>query len=59
MRPMSGCISTVNVRPTPIVLTRTGKKTAERMNDRPMTLDVSRTASSMPRTTFVPDVTTA
>ena len=45
--------------PTPIVLTSTGKKTAERMNARPITLDVSSTASSIPRITFRPDVVTA
>ena len=59
MRPTSGSISTVKVRPTPIVLTSTGKKTAERMNARPITLEVSSTASSIPRTTFMPEVVTA
>ena len=49
----------MNVRPTPIVLTSTGKKTADRMNARPITLDVSSTASSIPSTTFRPDVVTA
>ena len=59
MRPTSGSISTVNVRPTPIVLTSTGKKTAERMNARPITLEVRSTASSIPSTTFSPEVVTA
>ena len=59
MSPASGSISTVNVRPTPIVLTSTGKKTAERMNARPITLDVSSTANSIPSTTFMPEVVTA
>ena len=30
--PRSGCIRTVKVSPTPIVLTSTGKKTTDRMN---------------------------
>ncbi len=59
IRPASGSISTVNVRPTPIVLTSTGKKTAERMNARPITLEVNSTASSIPSTTFMPDVVIA
>ncbi len=45
--------------PTPIVLTSTGKNTTDRMNARPSTLDVSNTASSIPSTTFTPDVVTA
>ena len=59
MRPWSGSISTVNVMPTPIVLTRTGKKTTDRMNALPITLEVSSTASNIPSTTFRPDVVTA
>ena len=57
MSPTSGSSSTVNMMPTPIVLTSTGKKTTDRMNALPMTLDVNRTASSIPRTTFMPEVT--
>ena len=57
--PSVGCMSTWNVRPMPIVLTRTGKKATERMKPRPMIGPVRRTASAIPRTTFSPEVTAA
>ena len=59
MTPFVGCMSTWNVRPTPIVLTRTGKKATERMKPRPMIGPVSRTASAIPRITLSPEVRAA
>ena len=59
MRPLDGCISTANVMPTATVLTSTGKKTTERSRLRARMREVSSAASSRPRTTFRPLVTTA
>ena len=50
---------TVKVRPTPIVLTSTGKKTTERRNPLAMICEVSSCASRIPSTTLSPQVTTA
>src|ERR1051325_9523124 len=59
IRPVSGFISTVNVSPTPIVETSTGKNTTERSQPRATSCEVSSTASSIPSTTLAPDVITA
>jgi hypothetical protein len=58
MIPRDGFISTWKVMPTPMALTSTGKNITERRKSRPTIRDVSSTASSMPMTTFAPDVTT-
>jgi hypothetical protein len=59
MSPSKGCMRTVKVMPTPMVLTRTGNKATERRNPLAMIWEVSSTASSIPRTTLSPQVTTA
>ncbi len=55
--PFVGCISTWKVRPTPTMLTRTGKKATVRMKPRPMIGPVRSTARSIPMTTLRPRVT--
>ena len=59
MRPADGSMRTWKVRPTPMVLTRTGKKTTERRNPLAIIGEVSSSANAMPRTTLSPQVTTA
>ena len=59
MRPADGSMRTVKVRPTPMVLTSTGKKATERRNPLAMICEVSGWASRIPSTTLSPQVTTA
>ena len=59
IRPVDGCISTANVMPTATVLTRTGKKMADRSTLRLRRREVSSVARSSPMTTLRPLVTTA
>jgi hypothetical protein len=59
MTPADGSMRTWKVRPTPMVLTRTGKKTTERRYPRPMIGEVSSSANSIPKTTLSTKVTTA
>ena len=59
IRPSEGCISTANVIPTATVLMSTGKKMIDRSAERMWILDVSSVASSSPRMTLSPLVTTA
>ena len=59
MSPSVGFISTENVIPTPTTETSTGKNTTLRRYPRPMICEVSSTPSSIPRTTFAPEVSTA
>ena len=57
--PFSGFIKTSKVKPTPMTLTRTGKKMTDLRYPRAMIREVSITASAMPRTTLMPEVITA
>ena len=59
IRPSEGCINTANVIPTATALMSTGKKMIERSAERMWILDVRSVASSRPRMTFEPLVTTA
>ncbi|MDF2581283.1 MAG: hypothetical protein K0S49_2862 [Microbacterium sp.] len=56
MSPSNGSISTLNVMPTPIVDTSTGKKMVARRYPRPRIEPVSSRARARPRTTFRPEV---
>ncbi len=57
--PLVGFSSTWKVIPTPMVLTRTGKKLTERRKPRPISWEVRSRASSRPTMTFTPEVTVA
>ena len=59
IRPSDGCIKTLKVIPTATVLTSTGKNTIDRSGVLSLILDVNKTASSSPKTTLRPLVTTA
>ena len=59
IRPLVGCIITLNVIPTATKLTSTGKNTIERIVPLSLIRDVTSMARAIPRTTFSPLVTTA
>ena len=59
IRPSDGCIRILKVMPTATMLTITGKNTIDLMTVLSRIIEVKRTASESPMTTFKPLVTTA